>query len=119
VIAACVPPEAVACRYGGDEFALLLEACSEQEAIATVRRMLTALAKPILDLSSVPTRLLTAISLGSVMMGAMTYIGNGPNFMVKTIAQQAGVQMPSFFGYLRYSFAILLPIIGLDCWLFL
>ena len=41
-----------------------------------------------------------AIRLGSVMMGAMTYIGNGPNFMVKTIAEKSGVRMPSFFGYL-------------------
>ncbi len=54
--------------------------------------------------------LLTAISLGSVFMGANTYIGNGPNFMVKSIAEQAGVKMPSFFGYMVYSALILLPI---------
>jgi Na+/H+ antiporter NhaD/arsenite permease-like protein len=53
--------------------------------------------------------LLAAISLGSVCMGAMTYIGNGPNFMVKAIAEESGVAMPSFFGYLLYSFAVLLP----------
>ncbi|NJL28890.1 MAG: hypothetical protein HC897_13855 [Thermoanaerobaculia bacterium] len=53
--------------------------------------------------------LLVAISLGAVFLGAMTYIGNGPNFMVKAIAEQSGVEMPSFFGYvLRYS----LPILG-------
>jgi Na+/H+ antiporter NhaD/arsenite permease-like protein len=52
---------------------------------------------------------LAAISLGSVFMGAMTYIGNGPNFMVKTIAEKANVKMPSFFGYMAYSCAILLP----------
>jgi Na+/H+ antiporter NhaD/arsenite permease-like protein len=63
--------------------------------------------------------LLAAISLGAVFMGAMTYIGNGPNFMVKAIAEQSGVRMPSFFGYLVYSFAILLPIFALVTWIFL
>ena len=60
-----------------------------------------------------------AISLGSVFMGAMTYIGNGPNFMVRTIAETSGVKMPSFFGYMVYSFAILLPILALMVWRFL
>jgi Na+/H+ antiporter NhaD/arsenite permease-like protein len=63
--------------------------------------------------------LLTGVALGSVTMGAMTYIGNGPNFMVKTIAERSGVRMPSFFGYVVYSVAILLPILVLDTWLFL
>jgi Na+/H+ antiporter NhaD/arsenite permease-like protein len=54
--------------------------------------------------------LLSAISLGSVFMGANAYIGNGPNFMVKSIAERNGVKMPSFFGYLACSGAILLPI---------
>jgi len=54
--------------------------------------------------------LLVAISTGSVFMGANTYIGNGPNFMVKAIAEQGGVRMPGFFGYMAYSGAILLPI---------
>jgi len=53
---------------------------------------------------------LTAVSLGSVLMGANTYIGNGPNFMVKSIAEQSGVKMPSFFGYMGYSIGILVPI---------
>jgi Na+/H+ antiporter NhaD/arsenite permease-like protein len=53
---------------------------------------------------------LVAISLGAVFMGSMTYIGNGPNFMVKSIAEQSGVKMPSFFGYMVYSVAILVPI---------
>ncbi|MBI4914669.1 MAG: sodium:proton antiporter [Acidobacteria bacterium] len=52
---------------------------------------------------------LKAISCGAVFMGANTYIGNGPNFMVKTIAEQQGVKMPSFFGYMGYSIAILIP----------
>ncbi len=57
--------------------------------------------------------LLKAISCGAVFMGANTYIGNGPNFMVKAIAEEAGVAMPSFFGYMAYSGAILLPLFAL------
>jgi Na+/H+ antiporter NhaD/arsenite permease-like protein len=68
--------------------------------------------------AGVPESLLVAISLGAVFMGAMTYIGNGPNFMVKAIAEQSGVPMPSFFGYLRYSFGVLLPLFALTTWLF-
>jgi len=52
---------------------------------------------------------LIPISLGAVFMGANTYIGNGPNFMVKSIAEQAGIKMPSFFGYMMYSCLILIP----------
>ncbi len=53
---------------------------------------------------------LTAISAGAVFMGANTYIGNAPNFMVKSIAEEAGISMPSFFGYmLKYSIPILVP----------
>jgi Na+/H+ antiporter NhaD/arsenite permease-like protein len=62
---------------------------------------------------------LQAISLGSVFFGACTYIGNGPNFMVKSIADQAGVETPSFFGYVvRYTIPVLLPIFVLVWWLF-
>ena len=54
---------------------------------------------------------LTAISVGAVFMGAMTYIGNAPNFMVKSIAEEGGIPMPSFFGYmLRWSIPILIPV---------
>ncbi|MHC4413842.1 MAG: sodium:proton antiporter [Planctomycetota bacterium] len=54
--------------------------------------------------------LLVGVSLGAVFMGAMTYIGNGPNFMVKSIAEQTGLAMPSFFGYMfKYSIPILIP----------
>ena len=63
--------------------------------------------------------LLVALSLGSVFMGAMTYIGNGPNFMVKAIAEERGVRMPSFFGYMIYSVLILIPLFLLAQWLFL
>ncbi len=59
---------------------------------------------------------LVAISLGAVFMGAMTYIGNGPNFMVRAIAETAGVKMPSFFGYMVYSCLLLLPILGFVAW---
>jgi Na+/H+ antiporter NhaD/arsenite permease-like protein len=52
---------------------------------------------------------LTAISAGAVFMGANTYIGNAPNFMVKSIAQSRGVAMPGFFGYMLWSGCILLP----------
>jgi Na+/H+ antiporter NhaD/arsenite permease-like protein len=62
---------------------------------------------------------LTAISIGAVFFGAMTYIGNGPNFMVKSIAEQVGIKMPSFFGYiLRFSIPFLLPLFFLVWWLF-
>ena len=55
---------------------------------------------------------LLAISAGAVFMGAMTYIGNAPNFMVKSIAEQAGISMPSFFGYMtKYSIPILVPLL--------
>jgi len=64
--------------------------------------------------------LVIAVSLGSVFFGAMTYIGNGPNFMVKSIAESAGVKVPTFFGYIfKYSLPILLPILALGAWLFL
>jgi Na+/H+ antiporter NhaD/arsenite permease-like protein len=54
--------------------------------------------------------LLAAVSCGAVFMGANTYIGNGPNFMVKAIAEESGVRMPSFFGYMAYSGMILIPL---------
>jgi Na+/H+ antiporter NhaD/arsenite permease-like protein len=54
--------------------------------------------------------LLKAIAVGAVFMGANTYIGNAPNFMVKSVAEETGVKMPSFGGYLVYSGLILIPI---------
>jgi Na+/H+ antiporter NhaD/arsenite permease-like protein len=62
------------------------------------------------EVAGVPHSLLAAISMGAVAMGANTYIGNAPNFMVKAIAEEAGVRMPSFFGYMAYSGAVLLPL---------
>jgi Na+/H+ antiporter NhaD/arsenite permease-like protein len=64
-------------------------------------------------------RLLEAISCGAVFMGANTYIGNGPNFMVKAIAEENGVSMPGFFGYMAYSICILLPVFGIVTLLFM
>ena len=68
---------------------------------------------------AIAEHLLVAISLGAVFMGAMTYIGNGPNFMVKSIAEQSGIRMPSFFGYMLYSVAILVPTFIVVAWVFL
>jgi Na+/H+ antiporter NhaD/arsenite permease-like protein len=62
------------------------------------------------EVVGVPHVTLAAISVGAVAMGANTYIGNAPNFMVKAIAEAAGVRMPSFFGYMAYSGAVLLPL---------
>lgn len=66
--------------------------------------------------AGVPEMVLRSIAMGAVFMGAMTYIGNGPNFMVKAIAEKSGVRMPSFFGYMLYSSVILLPILLLTQW---
>lgn len=61
---------------------------------------------------------LLAISAGAVFFGAVTYIGNAPNFMVRAIAEESGVKMPSFFGYMAYSLCILLPLFGVVTWMF-
>jgi Na+/H+ antiporter NhaD/arsenite permease-like protein len=61
---------------------------------------------------------LKAISTGAVFMGANTYIGNAPNFMVRSIAEESGVRMPSFFGYMAYSLAVLIPVFVLTTWIF-
>ena len=74
--------------------------------------------EPADGLSAEEARLLAAVSLGAVFLGAMTYIGNGPNFMVKAIAEQSGVKMPSFFGYIMYSVGVLLPVFALMAWIF-
>jgi Na+/H+ antiporter NhaD/arsenite permease-like protein len=61
---------------------------------------------------------LAAISVGAVFMGANTYIGNGPNFMVKAIAEENGVRMPSFFGYMAYSGGVLIPLFVIATFVF-
>ena len=58
--------------------------------------------------------MLEAISAGAVFMGANTYIGNPPNFMVKSIAEENKIKMPSFFGYMGWSVAILIPLFIID-----
>lgn len=62
-----------------------------------------------LELGPKAAAILAAVSCGAVFMGANTYIGNGPNFMVKAIAEENNVRMPSFFGYMAYSIGILIP----------
>ncbi|HLO41844.1 MAG TPA: sodium:proton antiporter [Phycisphaerales bacterium] len=62
---------------------------------------------------------LEAISLGAVFFGAMTYIGNGPNFMVRAIANSSNVTMPSFFGYIGWAAVILLPVLVLNWFIFI
>jgi Na+/H+ antiporter NhaD/arsenite permease-like protein len=60
-----------------------------------------------------------AISISAVFFGAITYIGNGPNFMVKSIAEHSGAKCPSFFGYVvKYAIPVLIPIFILVWWLF-
>jgi Na+/H+ antiporter NhaD/arsenite permease-like protein len=71
-----------------------------------------------LELGHQAAEVLAAISCGAVFMGANTYIGNGPNFMVKAIAEARGVRMPSFFGYMAYSSAVLIPLFVVCTFLF-
>jgi Na+/H+ antiporter NhaD/arsenite permease-like protein len=74
--------------------------------------------QPFATLMTTKPLILQAISVGAVFMGANTYIGNGPNFMVKAIADEAGYETPSFFGYMVYSGLILLPTFALITYLF-
>ena len=70
--------------------------------------------------AGIPEVLLKAISMGAVLFGSMTYIGNGPNFMVKAIAEAEGIKMPSFFAYMyKFSLIILLPLFAIIGFLFL
>ena len=69
-------------------------------------------------LGTLPERMLSAISCGAVFMGANTYIGNAPNFMVKSISDENGVNMPSFFGYMLWSVSILIPVFIIDMLVF-
>jgi Na+/H+ antiporter NhaD/arsenite permease-like protein len=60
---------------------------------------------------------LLAISSGAVFMGALTYIGNAPNFMVRSICEEHEIKMPNFLGYMLWSGTILLPLFGVFTWL--
>ena len=70
------------------------------------------------SLGTVPVKLLSAISCGAVFMGANTYIGNAPNFMVKTLSDENGINMPSFFGYMAWSICFLVPVFIIDMLVF-
>jgi Na+/H+ antiporter NhaD/arsenite permease-like protein len=72
----------------------------------------------LIDGSSVNQFILKGISVGAVFMGANSYIGNAPNFMVKSVSEEAGIPMPSFFGYMAYSTAILVPLFFVVTWVF-
>ena len=70
------------------------------------------------SLGTVPQKVLSAVSCGAVFMGANTYIGNAPNFMVKSISDENGVNMPSFFGYMLWSLVFLVPVFVIDTMVF-
>lgn len=72
----------------------------------------------VTTLGTVPVKMLMAISCGAVFMGANTYIGNAPNFMVKSISDENGVNMPSFFGYIGWSIRYLIPVFIIDMLIF-
>lgn len=69
-------------------------------------------------LAEVSPALLKAVACGSVFMGANTYIGNGPNFMVKAIAEHSGLEMPSFLAYMGWSAVVLIPLFLVETWVF-
>ena len=69
-------------------------------------------------LGVVPVKMLMAISCGAVFMGANTYIGNAPNFMVKSLSDENGINMPSFFGYMWWSLRYLIPVFIIDMIIF-
>ncbi|MSR19172.1 MAG: sodium:proton antiporter [Phycisphaerales bacterium] len=71
------------------------------------------------NLRYIDAALLRAVSMGAVFMGASTYIGNGPNFMVRSMAEQAGVRMPSFLGYMLWAACVLIPLFALVTLLFM
>ena len=82
-----------------------------QVGVATVGGLTSSQIVPGLGFS--PADLLTAISCGAVMMGALTYVGNAPNFTVRAIAEHSGLKMPSFLGFMGYSLAVLIPIFAI------
>jgi Na+/H+ antiporter NhaD/arsenite permease-like protein len=70
------------------------------------------------EIIGIPVKYLEAISVGAVFMGANTYIGNGPNFMVKVVCEHRKVKMPSFFGYMLWSCGILVPLFVIVTFIF-
>jgi Na+/H+ antiporter NhaD/arsenite permease-like protein len=84
-----------------------------------VNQLRGTLGAPTCIINDESWRYVQAISAGAVMFGANTYIGNGPNFMVKSIAEQFHVRMPSFFGYMvKYSIPVLVPIFFIVWYIF-
>ena len=79
-----------------------------QAGVSTVGALTSTQIVPALGVA--PAQLLAAISCGAAMMGALTYVGNAPNFAVKAIAEHSGFKIPTFFGYMGYSLAVLVPI---------
>ncbi|MFR5903198.1 MAG: sodium:proton antiporter [Neglectibacter timonensis] len=69
-------------------------------------------------LGYIPETILMAVSCGAVFMGANTYIGNAPNFMVKSIVEENGIKMPSFFRYMLWSICYLIPVFLIDMLVF-
>ena len=69
-------------------------------------------------IGQIPKIFLMAISCGAVFMGANTYIGNAPNFMVRSIAEENDIKMPSFFGYMGWSISCLIPVFIIDMLVF-
>ncbi len=77
-------------------------------------------AEGVATVAGIPEILMKSIALGAVFFGSMTYIGNGPNFMIKSIAEENGIAMPSFFGYIfKFSLRYLLPLYAVVQWLFM
>lgn len=90
----------------------VLSAFLDNAPTAMVFHAVASTLPPVANMvAGISEKLLEGISMGAVFFGAMTYIGNGPNFMVKSIAEQSGIRMPSFFGYmLKFSLIVLLPV---------
>jgi Na+/H+ antiporter NhaD/arsenite permease-like protein len=72
----------------------------------------------LVDGTIIGEKILIAISMGAVFMGANTYIGNGPNFMIKSVAEESGIKMPSFFKYMLWALCILIPLFILNTFIF-
>ena len=107
-------PEGVASRYfwGTGVFSSFLDNAPTYLVFAHMASV------DMMDLVTRMPKFLAAISAGAVFMGAMTYIGNAPNFMVKAIVEEKNIKIPGFFGYIAWSCAFLLPVLGLVDYVF-
>jgi hypothetical protein len=122
--AALVPGATNALAHGGFSPAAVqaaLEVLREHFASEVATGQVSVDHVQVAELLGMPVyhRYLAAIAVGAVFFGACTYIGNGPNFMVKTIAEQQKAHVPSFLGYIgRFTVPFLLPVLTLVWWLF-